>query len=337
MPYSLTFVLKNLGEIPFYFECFLPEKLEEGISIDIKNKQGVVLPSKEIMFQVLITALERVCFKQPFSIKMTKGPDYCMVFTGNAVTPICRFSFDSYDFGICLIQDSDPLKNSVVLEFYNLDSDPVLLETKGCKEAFCVNFQSLIIEPRATHKILIIFNPTKPKKYFEVLKFFINNYFQNEILLAGEGDYLKLEIKNPEDRLIDFGPVKAGKTVSRNVPVVNRSRTMVEFSLHAHERNDEKSNAKLMVEPTKRKILLESGAICNVKVSFHATEKLKIFKSTVTYKAYGTSEVFFLVTASVINYEFSFDQTHLIFGPTTIGCSTTLKVGLVNSGDIGTR
>nr|XP_024214310.1 hydrocephalus-inducing protein isoform X1 [Halyomorpha halys] len=268
--------------------------------------------------------------------KICKGPDFFIKLTGTAAEPVYDICPKSINFGICLIDEKNNSKHHRVLEFSNLDTESVLLEKLDAVEGFIVNFSSLIIEPRAVHKILIIFNPLSIKKYSGKIQFLVNGVFKHNIEVSGEGEALKLALHEKESILTDFGLLKAREICCKEVAIVNKSRVPVDFSLNISQ---EKKNDlfQLTIDVFEKKLHLLPDEVRVVKVSIYAETRIQTFTCNIIYEGCGVEEVLFIVKGTVIDYKFELDQKSILFESAGLGCVTTKQVALINSGDIGSR
>merc|ERR1711981_1504823 len=160
---------------------------------------------------------------------------YKMAVSGRGMKPAVSFNFHSHDFGPCFVAERGATSKAegVILTISNNEMDAdvsidCLFEKLPYLEVRC---EPAILRPGASVDVPIRFTPREIREYKETIPFEINGLYSVDVVVSGEGDSLKLELSDPQHRLINFGALRVGQEVVRRVNLVNRSRRPATFCL----------------------------------------------------------------------------------------------------------
>ena len=205
-----------------------------------------------------------------------------------------------------------------------------------------VHFQSCLLSKGESSKAILEFRPCDAVKYLESITFEINGFFQKIVRVKGEGSQMKLELSNPTQKIVNFGALQLDKngtaTCSRTVNLVNRSLTPLSPSLSIVPSSSVpalQEEKVLTVKPKGEIPLKANGGSCKVTVTFSPTCRVPQFTEEVTLDCQGSSQPLFVVTGSCHGLDIELDMEYVPFGAVVQGTSSTRKILMINSGDIG--
>ncbi|XP_075214196.1 hydrocephalus-inducing protein homolog [Lycorma delicatula] len=134
--------------------------------------------------------------------------------------------------------------------------------------------------------------------------------------------------------MINFGVVLVGQTVKRSVAIVNKTPASAEIFLTATSPNE---NKYVTIEPSVPKLIKPHGS---VKFYFNFSPRTLI-KTSFTIQVFlhclNIVEPLCILKGYCIGPEFSLDRDYIPFGCVVLGCSSSVKFLLLNTGDIGSK
>ena len=124
-------------------------------------------------------------------------------------------------------------------------------------------------------EVPIIFTPREIKKYQETITFDFNNLYTIDVVITGEGIPMLLELQDPDQALVDFGIVSVGGDVTKTVPLINKSKKPVTFSLLP---NDEEMFKKCCISfiPDKE-LTLKPREVVPVEIRYNPKQRMPYF------------------------------------------------------------
>lgn len=205
-----------------------------------------------------------------------------------------------------------------------------------------VKFEACLLARGDSVKALFEFRPCEPIKYLEIIKFEINGFFEKIVTIRGEGAQMKIELANPTQKIVNFGTLqideKGTAACSKSVKLVNRSLTPLNPSLSIVPSSSVPAlqrDGVLSVEPSGEIPLKANGGMCKIIVSFKPTCRVPQFTEEVTLECQGSSQPLFVVTGACHGLEITLDTEYVPFGAVVQDTSSTRKLLMINSGDIG--
>lgn len=276
-------------------------------------------------------------------MQVPNGPRLPIILKGSAVEPSVSFSFEEYDFGPCLLHRADmpPQRRALVITNTETAEMSVHCLSKSLPH-LGVQFESCLLSHGESVKAVLEFRPIEPTKYKETITFEINGFFEKSVTIQGEGSQMKIELANPTQKIVNFGTLQIDEKgfahCSRSVKLVNRSLTPLSPSLSIVPSSSVpalQQDGVLTVEPSGEIPLKANGGMCKVIVSFNPTCRVPQFSEEVTLECQGSSQPLFVVTGACHGLEITLDTEYIPFGAVVQDTSSTRKLLMINSGDIG--
>ncbi|XP_066585112.1 hydrocephalus-inducing protein homolog [Prorops nasuta] len=369
-PVSIKFIINNIGSVSFFYTWDL------GITTEVINKnqytitaqesKGLASQNNKSICHLIITMLRKTLLKEhTVLLKISRGPTYRITLKAFAKCPAVHFNLTHLNFGPCYIEESN-LYN-MKLHVTNCENTPMILECNYEEKPYLsVKTENICqaIPPNSSVDIVVIFKPSELIIYEENIKFLIDSLYEKEVIVTGEGINYQVNLVDPRQKLVYFNNVPVGKSVTKQISIVNGGRAPVEFTLHLCEDNlsemnkdfKESGNLQSEVIDTKdvavevaeniKKIIsispmnvvtLRPGKKMTVVVQFNPTQKIQPFSKRITLKTATAILDLFKIHASCIAADFNLTKTFIQFGIVVVGCSSSEKVFLINEGDIGAK
>ncbi|XP_075213862.1 hydrocephalus-inducing protein homolog [Lycorma delicatula] len=160
IPQSLTFIILNMGKPSIIYKW---EENEEHIKhskveLCFSKKTGIITCQSKEYISLNFTALSKITFKDILvTLKISKGPQYNILFSGTAEIPIYEFSFYEYNFGPCFVCTLEDSVYKALLCVTNKDEDLIVVETsyKDSEYLHVVIPQNGVVKPRSVLEVLI--------------------------------------------------------------------------------------------------------------------------------------------------------------------------------------
>lgn len=273
------------------------------------------------------------------------GPSLPITLTGTAVEPAITFSFEEHDFGPCILHQLDIPPHQVELVVTNLEERDVGLNClfdKNTVTYLSVHFEPCLLARGEEVRALFEFRPQESMKYLEKVVFEINGSFQKTVVIKGEGTLMRIELEDPTQKILNFGalrmngskPVHASKTVK----LVNSTPTPLSPSLSIVPSSSipalQEANI-ITIEPNFDILLRASGGMREVTITFSPKSRIPHFSEEVILECLNTSYPLLVVMGSCHGLEVSLDSEYIPFGAVVQDSSSSRKLLMVNSGDIG--
>ena len=278
-----------------------------------------------------------------FPLQIPNGPSIPITLVGSAVEPSVSFSFEEHNYGPCLLHRTDmpPRRQTLVITNTEAKEMSVHCLYKDTPH-LSVKFESCLLSHGEAVHVALEFRPRDTVAYAETVNFEINGFFLKSVMVRGEGAQMKIELANPSQKIVNFGALqlddKGCARCSKTVRLVNRSPATLSPSLSIVPSSSVPAlqhDGVLTVEPTGEIPLKANGGACNVTVTLAPTCRIPQFSEEVTLECQGTSQPLFVVTGCCHGLEVSLDTEYVPFGAVVQDTSSTRKILLINSGDIG--
>ncbi|GJQ69846.1 hypothetical protein Trydic_g22394 [Trypoxylus dichotomus] len=235
----IKFEISNTGKIGFYYDWQCIDKnYEDYALIQIDPNESYCASLTETINYLIINPLKHLMQKRfKIVLQILYGPKYIIHFVCTTARTNYKFSFLEHDFGKCILQDKKTTYYSTILQFTNLDKQPITLEYDGNHDDgnLTIVFKAKTIHAKKIEKIPIYFHPQELKSYAFILRFFVNSKI-DEVIVRGEGTPLVIELVDQEQKFVNLGATLAGKQVTKVVQVINRSNTKIHALFDLYER-----------------------------------------------------------------------------------------------------
>nr|XP_012152505.1 PREDICTED: hydrocephalus-inducing protein homolog [Megachile rotundata] len=236
-PTTINFEVKNSGKVAFYYTWNLgitPEiASRNAYSITMPQKQGHVVSESQSTCCLTLTTFRKTTIKDHcIALKISNGPTYRFLVRACSKKPAIEFSFNSYDFGPCYVQEKNAMSYNKELLVKNSENVAFIIECKFEEQPHLhVDLSSIseALAANSTISIPITFKPLKETKYRECLVFTINSTNEKKITISGEGITYKIHLVNPRDKCVDLGSIPISRTVTRRIPVINEGLAPVDL------------------------------------------------------------------------------------------------------------
>ena len=285
----------------------------------------------------------RILFLQSCS-QISNGPSLPITLEGSAVEPSVLFSFEEYNFGPSILHRPDMPVQRKKLQITNSESKEMSVHCFfKTLPHLDIQFKSCLLAPGEETYAVLEFKPQNPIKYSESVIFEINGFFRKTITVKGEGSEMRLELANPAQKIVNFGALQISSdqervSSSKTVKLVNRSPTALSLSLSIVPSSSVPALQKdgtLSVEPSGEISLKANSGSCDITITFNPKCRVPQFSEEVTMECLGLSQPLLVVTGCCQGLEVNLDTEHIPFGAVVQDSSSTRKLLMLNTGDIG--
>ncbi|CAH1779299.1 unnamed protein product [Owenia fusiformis] len=331
----------NSGKFNFDFDWTLNERSTR------KDKMVTITPEKGgVMFGERTKCALAFCPPAKTALrgcelilKISNGPTYVINVNGTGVAPGVHFSFYSYNFGPCFIYRAGMPKHSKTLLVTNKDKKEISLDCLYVPTAqLHHDFEALVLPPGQTKEVELSFYPREAIKYQETITFEINGLSKQNIEITGMGTEMKIEVANPKQKMVNFGALRVGQTVKKAVPIVNNSPAPISFHLAITPTNTVLQEKGVMtLTPTTEMTLEPRGGMAKVEMIFSPKTRVPKFTEEIMLECAGMFQPLFAVTGCCHGIEINLDTDAIPFGAVVQKSSSTRKLVMNNTGDIGAR
>lgn len=147
---------------------------------------------------------------------MVNGPTYTLLLHGAGHKPRLDLSFTSHDFGPCPLWQPGMTQASKVLRLTNHDAQPVSVDPRwaaaalqpGDAEVWGLDLPACVLQPGQSCDGTLSFRPSQALPYTQRLLLEVNGLYTVGVDLAGEGAPMRVEPANPNNQVVNFGPVR---------------------------------------------------------------------------------------------------------------------------------
>ena len=350
--------ISNDGKYAFDYHWTSANEQDLG-PFTITPMKGSVNNSQKQICQINFeprTREHRSLIQRLIHLSILNGLKYDLLLVGQTTTPNIQFSFNSFHFGSCFVYRAGMPENICQLTITNQDNKDHTIECLYQSTAhLMVDFKTSSIVSKQSGSCKFTFYPREQKAYKEIIPFEIDGLTIVNVMIEGEGVDFRVELAEPKYKIVNLGKdrlksgfsflfdecfllgaLQAGKSVTREVCLVNRSRAAISnchMTLVASE--NEALREALSIQPTSPISLKARGGTATVTVKFTPRSRLAPFVEQIFLK-YGDLDVpMFAVRGCCQGYDISLDSDTIPFGAVGKDCSLTRKIILANRGDIG--
>ncbi|XP_072403680.1 hydrocephalus-inducing protein homolog [Chiloscyllium punctatum] len=335
---SYHFVISNNGKFNFDFDWELSGPPSILNCMKLNCKQNRVETESSVAASIRFHPDHKFALKDvELKLKIQKGPVFACVLTGYIVTPSAHLSFTRYDFGPCFIYNAGMTPSKKTLIITNKQEQAIGLHCLFPNNSYLeVKFQPCALAPKKSVEAIIIFYPREPIKYQEVVTFEINGLTRQNVKIFGQGAEMKIEVVNRKDKVVNLQAPRVGQVVKKVVPIINRSRVPLTFTLAVNPNQQLLQNPKVLsLSPHSSIKLTAQGGTCEVVVTFSPTYRIPQFAEEVMMECIGVSKPLFVIQGCCQGIEISLDQNCIAFGSVVLRSSVMRLIVLENIGDIG--
>ncbi|XP_009468798.1 PREDICTED: hydrocephalus-inducing protein homolog [Nipponia nippon] len=272
-------------------------------------------------------------------LQISKGPTFTCVFLATVVVPTVRFSTTRLNFGACFIYHAGmpPARQTLVIT--NKADKDISLNCLFTSTAHLeVDFPGYILCPGGTVEVPITFYPREVASYNELIPFEINGLYQQTVEVRGRGTEMKVDVVEPQGKVVKLGALSIGQTVKKIVTIANNSAAPLTFKLSLTSTTPELQEAGVLcLNPTNELSLKPKGDSCKVEVTFSPKCRIQPFTEEVMLECNGLVLSLFMVRGSCQGIHVSLDQEHLSFGAVVQQSYTSQRIIMQNMGDIGVK
>lgn len=269
-------------------------------------------------------------------LNIHNGCVYSVHLDGIAVKPDVNFSFENFDFGKCFVYKAGMKINSTKL----------VLSNKGAKDlnvaclseldtsVFQFDFRQQILPAGKSIETTINFIPRELKSYEQILTFELNGLTRRQVKIAGQGVQFRLELAEASGKIFDIGTLEIGKQSKKNLKLVNKSGTSVQFNLVFEPKNAELNQDQIQISPM-HNLSLKDNEWINVEIRFVPKKRLAKFVEDLCVEYCGIHAPLCSIRAACLGYNIWLESDTLPFGAIAQKCSTTKRIVMHNEGDMG--
>ncbi|XP_061217731.1 hydrocephalus-inducing protein homolog isoform X3 [Neopsephotus bourkii] len=273
------------------------------------------------------------------TLQISKGPTFTCVFRATVVAPAVHFSTTRLNFGACFIYHAGMTPAQQTFVITNKANKDMSLNCLFSNTAHLkVDFPVYVLCPGGTVEVPVTFYPREVASYRELIPIEISGVYQQTIEVRGRGIEMKVDIVEPQGKVVNLGALSIGQTVKKIVTIANNSAAPVTFKLSLTSTMPELQEAGVLCfKPTKELNLKPGGDTCKVEVTFSPKRRIQPFTEEVMLECSGLVCSLFVVRGSCQGSQVSLDQDHLSFGAVMQQSYTSQRVVMRNTGDIGVK
>ncbi|KAM6409238.1 hydrocephalus-inducing protein homolog [Rhynochetos jubatus] len=273
------------------------------------------------------------------TLQISNGPTFTCVFLATVVVPTVHFSTTRLNFGACFIYHAGMTPAQQTLVITNKADKDMSLNCLFTSTAYLeVHFTGCVLHPRGRVEVPITFYPREVASYHELILFEINGLCQKTVEVRGRGTEMKVDVVEPQGKVVKLGALSIGQTVKKIVTIANNSAAPLTFKLSLVPTMPELQEAGVLcLNPTNGLSLKPKGDTCKVEVTFSPKRRIQPFTEEVMLECNGLVRSVFMVRGSCQGILVSLDQEHLSFGAVVQQSYTSQRLIMQNTGDIGVK
>nr|XP_033799169.1 hydrocephalus-inducing protein homolog isoform X3 [Geotrypetes seraphini] len=329
----------NNGNVGFTFDCKItaPKHLQQHLTI--VPEKGLIEGGQGMQTMLTFYPLQKCILKDArLKIKISNGPVFSCVLLGSAVIPRIRFSFLMHDFGSCFIYHAGMPSHKRTLVITNKENKEISLDCLFVNTAYLeIEFQAEVLIPGGKMEVPITFYPREAIQYHENLCFEINEHSQQIVEIFGRGAEMKIEVLNPQHKVVNFGVLQVGQSVKKIVPIVNKSDASLTFSLGITPTMQALQDPKVFTLSPSMEITLKPQDIWKVELTISPKSRIPPFTEEVMMEHAGLSRCLFVFRGCSHGIEINLDQNNIPFGAAVSQSHIVRRIVMFNTGDIGAR
>ncbi|NXW03107.1 HYDIN protein, partial [Fregetta grallaria] len=333
-----VFSIHNKGKFSFTFSWELSGPAARKQVLTITPRTGTVQAEGKADTQLAFHPQKMCSLKDvELTLQISKGPTFTCVFLASVVVPTVHFSTTSLNFGACFIYHAGMPPARQTLTIANRADKDVSLNCLFTSTAHLeVDFPGYVLHPGGTVEVPITFYPREVASYHELIPFEINGLCQQTVEVRGKGTEMKVDVVEPQGKVVKLGALSIGQTVKKIVTIANNSAAPLTFKLSLMSTTPELQEAGVLcLNPTSKLSLKPKGDTCKVEVTFSPKCRIQPFTEEVMLECNGLVRSLFMVRGSCQGIRVSLDQEHLSFGAVVQQSYTSQRITMQNTGDIG--
>uniref|UniRef100_A0A8D0GGN3 HYDIN protein n=1 Tax=Sphenodon punctatus TaxID=8508 RepID=A0A8D0GGN3_SPHPU len=332
------FYILNTGKFNFTFswEFSGPRALKSYFAISPAN--GTVEAGERVDASLTFHPLKVCTLKDiMLRLKISNGPTFTCTFQGSVVAPSIHFSFTKVDFGTCFIYSVGMPLVKRILTIINKEDKEISLDCLFTNTAHLeLSFQAEVLPPGGKMEVPITFYPREAVSYREQIPFEINGLSRQTIEVFGKGTEMKIDVLEPQSKVLKFGALSIGQTLKKTVIIANNSVSPLTFNLIFMSSVPELQDSRVLsLSPSSEITLKPKGGSCHVEVNFSPKNRIPQFTEEVLVECIGILRSLFVVRGCCQGIEVSLDQEHIPFGAVVQQSQASRCVIMQNTGDIG--
>ncbi|XP_062442830.1 hydrocephalus-inducing protein homolog [Rhea pennata] len=334
------FTISNTGKLSFTFSWELSGPPARKQFLTITPQMGTV--EAEGKAETLLTFHPRkICSVKnvELTLQISRGPTFICALLATVVVPTVHFSFTKLNFGACFVYHAGMLPSQQTLVITNKADKDVSLNCLFTSTAHLeVDFPGYVLSPGGTVEVPITFYPREAVSYHELVPFEINGLSQQTIEVRGRGAEMKVDIVEPQSKVVKLGALSIGQTVKKLVTIANNSAAPLTFKLNFMYTMPELQEAGVLcLNPANEISLKPKGDTCKVEVIFSPKHRILPFSEEVMLECHGLVRFLCMVQGSCQGIDVSLDREHINFGVVLQQSRTCQRILMQNTGDIGVK
>ncbi|NXG68880.1 HYDIN protein, partial [Baryphthengus martii] len=334
------FRIHNNSKFSFTFSWELSGPTAQKQVLSVNPSTGSVQAGRKAETQLAFHPQKMCSLKDvELTLQISKGPTFTCIFLATVVVPAVSFSTTRLNFGACFIYHVGMLPARQTLAITNKADKDVSLSCLFTNTAHLeVDFPGYVLRPGGTVEVPITFYPREAASYCELIPFEINGLCQQTVEVRGRGTEMKVDVVEPQGRVVKLGALSIGQTVKKVVTIANNSAAPLTFKLNLMSTTPELQEAGVLcLNPNNELSLKRKGGICKVEVTFSPKRRIQPFTEEVMLECRGLVRSLFMVQGSCQGICVSLDQEHLSFGVVVQQSYSTQRVIMQNTGDMGVK
>ncbi|NXA41620.1 HYDIN protein, partial [Eudromia elegans] len=335
-----VFTISNTGQLSFTFSWDVSGSAAQKQFLSITPETGTV--EAEGKAEALLTFHpQKMCSLKNvgLTLQISEGPKFICALLATVVVPTVSFSFTKLNFGTCFVHHAGMPPAQQTLIIANKADKDVSLSCLFTNTAHLeVDFPGYTLAPGGAVEVPITFYPREAVSYHELVPFEINGLSQQTIEVRGRGTEMKVDVVEPQRKVVKLGALSIGQTVKKTVTIANNSAAPLTFKLYfVYSVLELQEAGVLCLNPAGEISLKPRGDTCRVEVIFSPKRRLLPFSEEVTLECHGLVRSLFVVQGSCQGIEVSLDREYINFGAVLQHGHACQRLLLQNAGDIGVR
>ncbi|KAJ3047832.1 hypothetical protein HK097_011139 [Rhizophlyctis rosea] len=326
----------NSGKFNFEFSWKFLKK--GGGALSVTPDSGTVAKGERIVCAIAFMPTSVTTLKDVKAVcQILNGRAYPLTIVGGGTKPLLTFSKHSHNFGPQFVHKTGQIAATTSIQIKNEDVKDISYDVVYPENSvFDVQRGPNTLAAGETTPLEITFYPREAKAYSDNIKVEINGLSSIDLAVSGEGTEFRVELAHPENRNTNFGAVRVGHTITRQLKIINRSAVPATFQLGTASTMENLAHHAVTLSHQGDCTLRPRGVL-NLELKFQPTHRIPSFVEEVTLEAQGLSKPFFVVMGACQGIDVKLENDTLPFGAVVQKSTSSRRIQLQNVGDIGAK
>ena len=330
-------VISNQGKVTFDFRWNFETK--NNGPLHIQPEFGSVGKDEQVVCELVFLPTSAVQLKPSrMSCAITNGRTYPVTVYGAGRKPPLRLTISEFDFGAHFLMAEGVVPPETKVTIRNDDSKEMtfaILPSENRQFDIACGTYSLVAGEET--EMIIRFYPRTIGKLVDTVQIEVNGLSKVDLVLKGEGTEFKVDLMSPEYRNINFGALRAGLAAQKTFQLVNKSSIPANFRIGPKSVLDRLKQLDIDLTVRDEHITLKPRGVYSIDVKFTPKYRRSLFSEELFLTAPGITRPLLIVSGACQGVDVKLESDMLAFGAVVHRSSTTRKLQIMNTGDVGIR